>query len=109
MSAPRVTGNMLQGTFQNGQSVRLVGKVLSSNNAEGQAVILSPDNIEIFVQRRDGQPYSTEYVEVIGTIQGPNTIEENSYCPFSDGFDLEAYGQAVELAFNQYGHLFRPE
>eukprot|EP00658_Telonema_sp_P-2_P020515 TRINITY_DN18114_c0_g1_i4.p1 TRINITY_DN18114_c0_g1~~TRINITY_DN18114_c0_g1_i4.p1 ORF type:complete len:113 (+),score=39.25 TRINITY_DN18114_c0_g1_i4:185-523(+) len=54
----------------NGKVVRFVGKVKSNNG--GVAVLEAPDGGEVTVQ--NSTPYSTQFVEVLGSVQGLSLI-----------------------------------
>eukprot|EP00658_Telonema_sp_P-2_P020514 TRINITY_DN18114_c0_g1_i3.p1 TRINITY_DN18114_c0_g1~~TRINITY_DN18114_c0_g1_i3.p1 ORF type:complete len:135 (+),score=40.30 TRINITY_DN18114_c0_g1_i3:133-537(+) len=86
----------------NGKVVRFVGKVKSNNG--GVAVLEAPDGGEVTVQ--NSTPYSTQFVEVLGSVQG-NAIAQQSYVDFGDNFHMENYNQMLRLVHgNRVSSLF---
>ena len=55
---------------------------------------------------RDGEAYSSGFVEITGLVQPDNSVQEYKYCAFGDDLDMDSYNQMVQLSHGQYKHLF---
>ena len=89
-------------SFQ-GRIVTLVGKVTSQG--AGTATVEACDGNQVQVSR-DGEAYSSGFVEITGLVNPDNSVQEYKCCAFGDNLDMDSYNQMVQLSHGQYKHLF---
>mmetsp|Transcript_16629 Transcript_16629/g.21578 ORF Transcript_16629/g.21578 Transcript_16629/m.21578 type:complete len:106 (+) Transcript_16629:73-390(+) len=101
VSASRVNGQYLPA--YSGKRVCIIGKVLSQNG--NVATIQSSDNHQIAINRNPGANYGSQFVEVVGMVNG-QSIQEERACDFGDNFDLETYDALVHMMNGKFKNMF---
>ncbi|KAG0206116.1 hypothetical protein BGX28_002369 [Mortierella sp. GBA30] len=89
---PRVNSAMLSQYV--GQPVRFVGKIIEQNGT--RAVMAASDKGQVHVHMTELSQYGTQYVEVIGTVNGDFSISEMASTNFGNDFDLDTYNETVK-------------
>ncbi|KAJ5077265.1 replication protein a3 [Anaeramoeba ignava] len=101
----RVNHSMLKD--QVGKSVRFVGKVTHLQGNE--AKLLSPDSVEVSIIREPNSlKYSSDFVEVVGTVNSNLSIKESQFVNFGNNFDLQTYNEMLQLS-TQFPEIFQPD
>ncbi|KAF8939497.1 replication factor A protein 3 [Dissophora ornata] len=104
MSLPtttRVNSAMLGGLV--GQTVRFVGRIIEQNGA--RAIMAASDKGQVEVHMNDKSQYGTQIVEVIGVVNGDNSITEMASSNFGNDFDMETYN-ALVTKMQQFPSVF---
>ncbi|KAF9109515.1 hypothetical protein BGX27_007544 [Mortierella sp. AM989] len=90
---PRVNSAMLSG--QVGQTVRFVGKIIEQNGS--RAIMTASDKGQVEIHMDGSSQYGTEFIEVIGTVNGDNSISEMTSTNFGNNF-VFAWGKGESAA-----------
>ncbi|KAM7526044.1 hypothetical protein LguiA_015946 [Lonicera macranthoides] len=86
-----------------GRKVRAVIQVV---RLDGAGVIgKSTDDQQLVVKGQPPTPL-TNFVEVIGIAENPQSIHAEIWTNFGDTFDTHNYNQLCQLANGEYKHLF---
>ncbi|CAM9098396.1 unnamed protein product [Ascophyllum nodosum] len=101
---PRVNGAVLEQFL--GQTVCLVGKVISHQEGAPDAELETSDGVRITVTLAAGSTWTSQYVEVIGHLHEDSTLQEFKSTDFGDSFDMGLYDRAVALMTGKFSHLF---
>uniref|UniRef100_A0A061S1Z6 Replication factor A3 n=1 Tax=Tetraselmis sp. GSL018 TaxID=582737 RepID=A0A061S1Z6_9CHLO len=99
---PRVNGALLRHHI--GRKVLLVGEVLSLE--EGYVRMLGSDQVPVTVKVNDKSPFQTKYAEVLGLVDGENSVVAEQHIPFGDNFELNNYNELVLLSNSENRSLF---
>ncbi|KAK9814149.1 hypothetical protein WJX72_001287 [[Myrmecia] bisecta] len=100
--APRVNFELLQRYI--GKKVRLVGKVMGLDG--DLLTVKAADQGLVYVKVLPGAGHASEYVEIDGIVESPNTVQEQQHVEFGSNFDLNSYNELCKLAHFDYPALF---
>jgi len=83
-----------------GKNVRIVGRVHQSPTPDGQAVIISSDGQEVYVNTlpTSAESWVDPYVEIIGSVAEDSSITEIFSTNFGNNFNMENHNTLVILA-----------
>lgn len=98
---PRVNFELM--SQYTGKRVRFVGKV--EQISENTMKVRSSDDSIVEVILSGAAP-DGPYVEIDGTVEGPNTIREDSSTSFGSSFDMQNYNEVCKLMNGPYQRLF---
>ncbi|CAN0076809.1 unnamed protein product [Ectocarpus sp. 12 AP-2014] len=101
---PRVNGAVLSQFL--GNTVCVVGKVLSYQEGDPEAQLETSDGAKITVQMTAGSTWTSQYVEVIGHLHETDRLQEFKSTDFGDMFDLRKYNEVVSLITGKFSYLF---
>ncbi|GLC40666.1 hypothetical protein PLESTB_000035000 [Pleodorina starrii] len=90
---PRVNFETMQ--RYHGKKVTLCCQISQIEN--GQVRVMTADKGEVTVVG-GATPYEGRFVEVLGTVANPNTIQEIEHTNLSDNFSLDMYNELVKLS-----------
>mmetsp|Transcript_3372 Transcript_3372/g.7377 ORF Transcript_3372/g.7377 Transcript_3372/m.7377 type:complete len:110 (-) Transcript_3372:746-1075(-) len=101
---PRVNFEVMQRFI--GKKVSVVGEI-ESTTPEGQIVLITSDKgrIHINTNPRAG-PYDTKFLEFVGNVVDPRTLQEEEHTNFGDNFDMNMYNEMVKLSNGRYADMF---
>ncbi|KAG2501556.1 hypothetical protein HYH03_000063 [Edaphochlamys debaryana] len=91
--SPRVNFETMQ--RYHGRKVILCGQITSIEN--GCVRLQTADKGEVTVTGGSA-PYEGRFVEVLGTVSSPNTIQELEHVNLNDNFSLEMFNELVKLS-----------
>jgi len=101
-SIPRVNHAMLKSLV--GQTVRVVGRVIETN--DGIVVLQAADNGNVTIQSNYGGAYTTQFAEVVGRVNDDLSLQEMQSVNFGNDFDMSIYAKMLELTNGKYRDLF---
>ncbi|KAH9923936.1 replication factor A protein 3 [Epithele typhae] len=91
--SPRVNKALLAKYI--GQTVRLVGKVISANG--DTAIVQASDEGQVEVQLLNAYEHQSTYIEVIGTVRDERTIKMVAYVDMGDDVDMKLADRVVQV------------
>eukprot|EP00798_Chlamydomonas_sp_ICE-L_P009934 gene9934-7804_t len=101
-STPRVNFEVMQRMV--GKRVMLVGEVEIAE--PNRLTVKTSDQAKITVLTAPNAPYNTKFVEFIGTVVDPTTLQEEDHIDVPDNFDMNLYNELVKLSTGRYQDLF---
>ncbi|KAI3436844.1 hypothetical protein D9Q98_006254 [Chlorella vulgaris] len=102
--SPRVNFQSL-GQFV-GKRVTIVGSVVG---VDGNTLQLKTSDDQVVNIQMQGAVPQCKVLEVQGMVASPNTVTEESCCPFGDNFDMANYNELCKLVNNPaYRTMFHP-
>ena len=83
-AAPRINKSLMPQYL--GKTVRLVGKVESVPDRNGEAAILSSDGERVKILHANPSTFCTAFVEVLGKVNSDGSIQEYTSSSFGNTF-----------------------
>lgn len=101
---PRINGKQMSSYL--GRHVLMIGEVVSSHVGNSQVTIKSPDGIVMTVILPGDEVCDEPFIQVVGKVSSPTSLEALTMHTIPPGFDLENYNKVVELMNTKFSHLF---
>ncbi|CAM9098054.1 unnamed protein product [Hapterophycus canaliculatus] len=89
-----------------GDTVCVVGKVVSHQEGDSESQIETSDGTMVTVQMSPGSSWTSQYVEVIGHLHEGNHLQEFKSSDYGETFDMVTYNKAVALMTGKFSYLF---
>ncbi|WPT14296.1 Replication protein A 14 kDa subunit B [Picochlorum sp. SENEW3] len=103
LSAPVPRVNFQLMSKYEGKRVRLVGKVEEISGTTMKVKTSDDAMVDVLLT---GAAPTDAFVEIDGTVEGPNVIREESNVGFGNDFDMKNYNQVCTLMNDKYRSLF---
>ncbi|MEW5319040.1 MAG: hypothetical protein WDW38_010216 [Sanguina aurantia] len=70
--------------------------------------VKTSDGLDVTVRTTSGKEYGSSHVQVLGTVESPNSIVEDFHTNLGDSFDLKLYNEVVKLYHGKFADIFMP-